>query len=294
MLREHSSKYRRPSRAGILGAMVRDEQGYLTATHVIRTPELVDFEFELAGLYSRFLAWLIDGLIVAALLGAAVFGLSFLAILSGGLAGFLIFVAVFVINWGYFTFCEWRMAGRTPGKKALSLRVMQTSGVRIGLAQAALRNLLRVFDHLPLLYAVGGGVALLAPSRRRLGDLVAGTMVVRERRRRAPASLGQQASGHSTALSQPRMAERLRRAPVGERELLLSAALRREELTVEARLQLFGELAAFLAERFGVEKPEHLSDEKLVLEAVACLLRLEGVEPGGRKGGRSATPRRAG
>ena len=274
--------------------MVRDEQGFLTATHVIRTPELVDFDFELAGLYSRFLAWLLDGLITSALIATTVFAFSFLAIVSGGLAGFFIFVAIFVINWGYFTFCEWKMAGRTPGKKALGLRVMQVSGVRIGLAQAALRNLMRLFDHLPFLYAVGGGVALFAPSRRRLGDLVAGTMVVRERRRRVPAQLGQGAAGPSTALSQPRMAERLRRAPTADRELFLSAAMRREELALSARLQLFGELAAFLIERYGIEKPDHLSDEKLVLEAVACLLRLEGVSAGERPLGPSASTRRAG
>ena len=141
--------------------MVRDEQGYLTATHVIRTPELVEFEFELAGLYSRFLAWLIDGAIAGAIAGAVLFGLSLLAVFASGLAGFLIFIALFLASWGYFTFFEWWMAGRTPGKKAMGLRVMQVSGVRVEFAQAALRNLLRAFDNLPFFYGVGGAVALL-------------------------------------------------------------------------------------------------------------------------------------
>jgi uncharacterized RDD family membrane protein YckC len=256
--------------------MVRDEQGYLTATHVIRTPELVEFEFELAGLYSRFLAWLIDGAIAGAIAGAVLFGLSLLAVFASGLAGFLIFIALFLASWGYFTFFEWWMAGRTPGKKAMGLRVMQVTGVRVEFAQAALRNLLRAFDNLPFFYGVGGAVALLAPSRRRLGDLVAGTVVVRERRRKVPAHLGAGAGGTARTASLARLEEKLRRATVPERELLLSAALRREELEVPARLLLFGELARFLTERFSIEKPDHLSDEKLVLEAVACLLRIEG------------------
>jgi len=256
---------------------VRDEQGFLTATHVIRTPELVEFEFELAGLYARFLAWVIDGCIAGAVSAAALFALSFMAIFASGLAGFLIFVVLFLASWGYFTFFEWRMGGRTPGKRAMGLRVMQVSGVRIEFTHAALRNLLRAFDHLPFLYAVGGGIALFAPSRRRLGDLVAGTVVVRERRRKVPGNLG--AGGPARQGLLGRLEEKLRRATVPERELLLSAALRREELDVPARLTLFAELAGFLRERFGVEKPEHLSDEKLVLEAVAVLLRLEGAAP---------------
>ncbi|MBS2030535.1 MAG: RDD family protein [Deltaproteobacteria bacterium] len=259
--------------------MVRDEQGFLTATHVIRTPELVEFDFELAGLYARFLAWVIDGCIAGAISAGALFALSFMAMFASGLAGFLIFVLLFLASWGYFTFFEWRMGGRTPGKKAMGLRVVQVSGVRIEFTHAALRNLLRAFDHLPFLYAVGGGIALFAPSRRRLGDLVAGTVVVRERRRKVPANLAAGTGGPARSGLLGRLEEKLRRATVPERELLLSAALRREELDVPARLTLFAELAGFLHERFGIEKPDHLSDEKLVLEAVACLLRLEGAAP---------------
>src|SRR5206468_4093893 len=90
---------------------------------------------------------------------------------------------------------------------------------------------------------------------------------------------GAGAGGTARTGSLVRLEERLRRATVPERELLLSAALRREELDVPAPLTLFGELDRILAEGFGVEKPDHLSDEKLVLEAVACLLRIEGAAP---------------
>jgi len=254
--------------------MVRDEQGYLTATHVIRTPELVEFQFELAGLCSRMLAWGVDGLLSAAVTALLLLALSLLSVLSAGLAGFLSFVAVFLVQWAYFAGFEWRMAGQTPGKKMLGLRVMQRSGVRIDFVHAALRNLLRPLDHLPLLYAVGGGAALFSDARQRLGDRVAGTVVVRERRRRTPSgvltAVGEQVA--RTGASE----DRLRRATVAERDLLFLAALRREELELGARLRLFGELAEHLEARFGVARPAHLSDEKVVLDAMATLLRLEG------------------
>jgi uncharacterized RDD family membrane protein YckC len=255
--------------------MVRDEQGYLTTTHVIRTPELVEFEFDLAGFTSRTLAWMLDCLIAMSIAMASIWAMSFVGKIFQGLANFIIFIAIFLVQWGYFTFFEWYGGGRTPGKRAMGLRVLQVTGTRIGFTQAALRNLLRAFDSLPFFYAVGGATALLAPSRRRLGDLVAGTMVVREKKQKVPSNLeGSTDAARPSSLL--RLEERLRRASVAERELLLSAALRREELKMDARLALFGELARFVEERFGVEKPDHFSDEKLVLEAVSCLLRVEG------------------
>jgi uncharacterized RDD family membrane protein YckC len=259
--------------------MYRDEQGYLTATHVIRTPELVEFEFELAGLASRLLAWLLDCIVIVMISGGMLAAVAILGTLSEGLAGFLAFILLFCVSWGYFTILEWRASGRTPGKRALGLRVVQVNGTRVEFAHAALRNLLRLVDHLPLLYALGGGIALMAPSRRRLGDLIAGTMVVRERGRKLPSGLATPSALGARPASLARLEERLRRASVGERELLLAAALRREELAMEARLTLFGELAAYVEERFGVQRPDHYSNEKLVLEAVAALLRVEGAAP---------------
>lgn len=258
-------------------AMVRDEQGYLTATHIIRTPELVEFEFELAGLSSRLLAWLLDSLISFAISAGVVIGSSLLGFISSGLSSFVMFVATFLVNWGYFTVFEWWGAGRTPGKRAMGLRVLQVNGARIGFTHAVLRNLLRAFDHFPFLYAAGGASALVAPARQRLGDLVAGTVVVREHRKKLPAALEKRIGATARSGALGRVEEKLRRASVAERELFLSAALRREELSMDARLAVFGELARYIEERFGLEKPEHYSDEKLVLEAVAALLQLEGV-----------------
>ncbi len=243
----------------------------LERLHRVRTPEYVEFEFLVAGPMSRLLAWLLDSLIAGA--GAA--ALTLAVWLAGfwvpGLALAVSFVIWFLASWAYFVAAEYRLAGQTPGKRALCLRAIQQSGVRLGFYHAALRNLMRAVDHLPLLYLVGGALTIFSASGRRLGDLAAGTVVVRERRRLLPAGIARHEEAAKQLKLDRRGEERIARASVEEREVLLAAALRREELAMPARLSLFKKLSDYVAERFGLTCPEHLSDEKFVL-AVAGLL----------------------
>lgn len=263
--------------------MVRDDAGHLRTVHVVRTPELVEFEFELAGLGSRFLAWLLDAALITTLATAACFAVTLLVVFAGWAAILGYFLVMFAAHWGWFTLFEWRHGGRTPGKRALGLRVIHRTGVPIGFSEAALRNLVRVVDALPSLYVVGGAAVLLSTSRRRLGDLVAGTIVIRERKRAIPAGLRSAELGKARHGAIATLQERLRRAPLVERELLLSAALRREELDDASRATLFAELRAALVARHEVEKPDHLSDERFVVEAVAAVLEAEGaLQPRGK------------
>jgi len=95
----------------------------------------------------------------------------------------LLFLVLFLIGYGYYFFCEWLMRGQTPGKYLLGLRVVQTSGLPVTLWPALVRNLLRILDFLPVLYGVGTMVALTNSTNRRVGDLAAGTVVARERRK---------------------------------------------------------------------------------------------------------------
>lgn len=244
----------------------------LESVHVVRTPEYVEFEFPLAGLMSRFLAWGLDVLVSTLIAAAATLVVSFAGFLLPGLAMALVFVIWFVVNWGFFFFLEYRYAGQTLGKRVMGLRTIQDSGVRVGFYQAAMRNLVRGVDHLPVLYLLGGALALLSSKWRRLGDLAAGTVVVRDRRRAIPASISRPTE-LVPALQDKKVEERVRRASVEEREVLLSAALRREELSMEARLGLFAALAAYVTERFNLPKPEHLSDEKFVVALTSLLVR---------------------
>jgi uncharacterized RDD family membrane protein YckC len=247
------------------------EEGFLDGAHTVLTPEYVEFDFVLAGLYSRFLAWLLDALIVIAVSTGVITALMVGLAAFPGFATASAIVVYFLVDWGYGIAFESIWSGQTLGKKALGLRAIQSSGVRMGFYQAALRNLARPFDRFPFFYMVGGTVALFSRSHQRLGDMLAGTIVVRERRLRIPASVTQP-EGESSLLRDPAFRARAARLPSEDREVLLSAALRREELSIDARLKLFSSLSTRLQEEFGFLRPEHLSDEKLVLLAAAAAI----------------------
>jgi uncharacterized RDD family membrane protein YckC len=110
----------------------------------------------------------------------------FLAILSGGSGAVLglALVAFFVLSWGYGTFCEGLFNGRTIGKACLGIRVVSDRGIPISGAQALLRNLVGSIDGVfPFFFQIGLASMTLSRRFQRLGDLAAGTMVVREERR---------------------------------------------------------------------------------------------------------------
>ncbi len=244
----------------------------LESVHRVRTPELVEFEFPLAGLMSRTLAWLLDVLVsTAGAAGLCLIAFSAMAV-APGLGAALAIVIWFLVSWGYFVFAEYRFAGRTLGKRVLGLRTLQISGVRVGFYQAAVRNLVRPLDNLPFLYLVGGALALLSRSFQRFGDIAAGTVVVRDRRTAIPSGLQPPAEALKLLGGDKKVAERLSRTSVQERELLISAVLRREELSMGARLKLFAGISTHVQERLGVARPEHLSDEKFVAALVGVML----------------------
>jgi uncharacterized RDD family membrane protein YckC len=242
----------------------------LDGSHTVLTPEYVEFRFTLAGLYSRFLAWLLDSVIIMVATLGVVIVLNMTMALFPGFASALTAVIYFLLDWGYGIALETIWSGQTVGKRVMSLRVIQESGVRIGFYHAALRNLARPVDRLPLMYLVGGITALVSGSHQRLGDMLAGTIVVRERRLKVPSALG--TTGEEGLLADPLFVSRVKKLSTEERDVVLSAALRREELRMEARLQLFAALGNRLQEALGMEKPAHLSDEKWTLLVAAALV----------------------
>lgn len=150
----------------------------------IPTPEGVELELVLAGVGSRLAAALVDFLVKAGLLLALwiVAG----AVGNEGGGGFLVgvlAVASFLVWFGYDVAFETMASGRSPGKQAAGLRVVRLGGESVGFLTAAVRNLLRLVDMQPgILYAVGAMTVLFSRRNQRLGDLAAGTLVVRERR----------------------------------------------------------------------------------------------------------------
>jgi len=163
----------------------------------IETPELVAIQMPVAGIGSRFIALLIDYLIwLAGLLFLGwIFAFFLPAIsafnrLSEQWAYALFVFLIFLLNWGYFTLFEAFWNGRTPGKRVARIRVIQRSGRAIGLFESMARNFIRYIDMFPWLvpYAVGTVAIFVTRDHQRLGDLAAGTLVVRERVEETPMS----------------------------------------------------------------------------------------------------------
>jgi len=146
----------------------------LDTVREVPTPEGVALRLLAAGPFPRALAWLIDLLIRLALLLLAALLFGALGQLGNGLS----LIALFVLTWAYPVLFEALWTGCTPGKRALGLRVVAENGAPVGWMAAFARNLLRVVDLLPLGYATGLVASLFDPWGRRLGDMVAGTLVV--------------------------------------------------------------------------------------------------------------------
>jgi uncharacterized RDD family membrane protein YckC len=153
---------------------------------IIDTPEQVHLEFTLAGIGSRFMAVFLD-VLIEALLYLILFFLTFLW-LSGGIFSAtrsiwwnaIVTLIIFCINWGYYAIFEALWKGQTPGKRWAGIRVIKETGRPINAFEAIARNLVRFIDFLPGFYGVGVLTMLLNSRNRRLGDYVAGTIVVHE------------------------------------------------------------------------------------------------------------------
>jgi uncharacterized RDD family membrane protein YckC len=152
----------------------------------IDTPEQVHLEFVLAGLGSRFMAILLDSLIqIVGFVVLFILASIFLAfhVFAAGTSNWIValwLLIFFCLYWGYFAVFEVLWKGQTPGKRWAGIRVIKDSGRPINTFEAIARNLLRAVDSLPAGYAAGVVTMLLNRRNRRLGDFVAGTLVVHE------------------------------------------------------------------------------------------------------------------
>jgi len=157
----------------------------LDTTVEVDTPEQVRFRFQVAGPGRRALAYLIDAVIRAVIVGL---GAILIAMVGGaGGEGFsmgVVFLLLFAVEWGYYVLVESIAGGTTPGKRALRLRVIKEGGYPLGFLDSVLRNLLRAADFLPIGYLFGFCAAAFDPRFRRLGDRVAGTLVIVEEPKR--------------------------------------------------------------------------------------------------------------
>ena len=267
--------------------------------HGIDTPEQVELHFPLAGLGSRFLALLLDTVIqfAANFVLILVIVLVFSATVRSGamnrmsdtagkwfIAG--IILVYFLLFWGYFSLFEAFRNGQTPGKQAMKIRVIKGSGRQITFFEALARNLLRVVDSLPGMYLVGVISILLTRENKRLGDLVADTIVIHERvdefggYMAIPASRSFTSGFYPTpAAPAPELsgipADRVALLGADDLNLIDSYLARAIALPIETRGVLASRLLDGLCGRMQVAVPTAVSPER-TLEALAFALRSQG------------------
>lgn len=268
----------------------------------VQTPESVEFVYELAGLSSRALAALIDHALLSALL-IVLTVVSYLTSCISALLfiplGPLALLVTFATYFGYFAYFEWKWSGQTPGKRMLDLRVIDDRGLPLDGYQAVVRNLLRPIDMLPLLfrvgelglvhpgfalfqlvdyiaigvYGIGGLVAFLNPTGKRIGDWAAATLVVRTTQRVQPEAIIAPNEKYNSIQEDAALRARVRRIlTLEERETLLQLCLRRNELEFEPRQRLFAEAAAHLEQRLDFPRDPFMSEEKFVQNVTAVVM----------------------
>ncbi len=240
---------------------------------VIETPEQIPLEFPLAGIGSRFLALAIDTLIqsaaaVALLLVAIAIDARTHRIPSrGAWALAILLILWFIVHFGYFAIFEAVWNGQTPGKRATHLRVIQDSGRPITPYESVARNLLRIVDSLPGLYGIAIISALMGEKSKRLGDYVAGTVVVHEK----PATL-ETAVRFDAAPSAGNSKHDVSRLTPGEFQLIEAFLLRRNQLSTDVRAQTASRIMERLNSRFEFS-PEEFKNPEPTLEFLAAAYR---------------------
>ncbi|HUY97495.1 MAG TPA: RDD family protein [Verrucomicrobiae bacterium] len=222
----------------------------------IRTPESVTLDVPVAGIGSRFLAACLDTLVILLIEAVLIFAVVALITPAShpGVAGPILIVLVVVASLvpiAYYVVWELTSGGRSLGKIACGLRVVRLDGVPVGGGESLVRNIVRLLDFLPVAYGVGVVTMFTARSSRRLGDLAAGTVVIRERTPVGEPGAGRVA-GPSVAADPGPPVPGLERA--GAAELgLLRAYLDRQDLAPGRRDALATEIAASLCLRWGID-----------------------------------------
>lgn len=264
----------------------------------IDTPELVAIQMPVAGIGSRFIAILVDyliwtaGMIVLVILAALFLpAMHFLGKVTGTWAAGIVLLLIFLVHWGYFTLFEAFANGRTPGKQVARIRVIHRSGRAISFVESLARNLVRAVDYLPSFYAVGLIVMFLNRQNQRLGDIAAGTIVVRDRAMESPvwgeaiaspiSSETVESKGDSASLATPLFAPHLRvslpvtalcKLNTSDLEVLEGFFARRLDMSLETRSTLAERISQALRAKSGLEMPADISTETF-LEAIAHQLR---------------------
>jgi uncharacterized RDD family membrane protein YckC len=237
----------------------------------IETPEQIQLQFEIAGVGSRFLALALDTLIQAIAVVIVV-----LVLIAAGLPGILskfrqsslwmaavIVLALFLLHFGYFAWFEIAWNGQTPGKRRVGIRVLKDSGRPLTAFEAIGRNLLRIIDQLPGFYGVAVVTAVLNAESKRLGDFLAGSIVIHEPLV-GEAQKSWERPPASTAAGAPLGGKRLSAEDIALIEAFLA---RRYQLADDVRRRMAGEILSRMESKLTVGDDDR-SGVEATLEAL--------------------------
>ena len=238
---------------------------------IIDTPEQVHLEFVLADIGSRFMAVFADTMIqillfvVLAIIDETAMGGAIFSRLAGyqlWIKAALIFLN-FCIFWGYYAAFEALWNGQTPGKRWAGIRVIKETGRPINAFEAIARNLIRIIDLLPGVYAVGIVTMLLNSKNRRLGDFVAGTLVVHDKRAQESDLF------FNTVEKTPEIAlYQAGRLGVPEVELIETFLARRLDIPPDVRKQSAIRIADMICSKLGIDPSSRPADNENFLELI--------------------------
>ena len=233
----------------------------------IDTPEQVHLEFVLAGIGSRFMAALLDSLITLAaifllFLLALIFAASVLAARSPVWLAAIVVLILFFIMWGYYAAFEALWKGQTPGKRWAGIRVIKESGRPISAFEAIARNLVRMVDFMPGFYGFGVVTMIMNRKNKRLGDFVAGTVVVHETSEKNSSPFFNTASANDYVLPQAA------KLTVQEAELIETFLARRLEIPGAIRQQNAQRIADMIGTRLAIAPEARPNDAEAFLEVI--------------------------
>ncbi len=242
----------------------------------IEAPEKIIFSYKIAETGTRIAAYIIDLIIqilvfIIIVLLILMVGVSFRSLFDSNVSSnaqnfsiAFLYIMVFFIQWGYYILFEVIMQGKSPGKMALGIRVIKSNGEPMDFATIVLRNLLRAVDSFPFLHLLGGFISIIDKNSRRLGDIVADTIVVHDIKlyRKEP-DFSTNLSTASTTNDRPVLFKRLT-----ENELFIVRKFLngKEKLKHEKQHEIAKELAEKINKKLGLK--ENISDHIGFIEKI--------------------------